>query len=346
MKGTYRTALEWAKLLLSLDPEGDPYSMRLLIHNLAIRGNEFQWLGELYQSKLPEIWSAERPKQTGLLSHTAPSLAYASMQLKESVKCRELLANAMQETPWLFVRLFKELTLEAPSTIWGIMPRTDAETLFSELYVLQTKDLWNTPAATALLMEIAHTISKVDDKSIPKLDNSAMTLDVVRYIYLDNNPAVMRYAPSDLLHRSNNSDADPLPPEHNIFSYESQRRAIEGRDEPRGGFGDDFFDPLAALARLMPQLRRGTPAQRDDDDDFDDESEVFDDETIRRELEEVVAEGSATEEGQASAPVSIAQRLLNMFWPVRGANDHHSEEEVEDDEETDDEMPDLVEGPR
>ena len=41
MKGTWRTAYEWAKLLLSFDTE-DPYCMRLLIDQLALRGRQYE----------------------------------------------------------------------------------------------------------------------------------------------------------------------------------------------------------------------------------------------------------------------------------------------------------------
>jgi Transcriptional repressor TCF25 len=359
MKGTYRTALEWAKLLFSLDPESDPYCMSLMIHHLALRAHEFQWLLDLWQSLEADARNTGESEKLFTPYHAAPSLAYAAMSLREATKCRELLSASMQRVPWLFTRLFKELNLDAPKSIWGISPRTDAEVLFTELYVLQTKDLWNTPEATALLMEIAHTIPKVDADAYPKLPNEAMTLDVVRFIYLDNTPALMALAPSNLLHRSNNSDADPLPPDVNIFSYPAQRLAIEGRDGPRGGPGDDFFDPLAALARLLPGFRRADAENREEYED-----------AIHRVLEGVVqgGEGNSEDEPENEAgdsravPVSLARRLLNMLWRSDGAeeeeideaegeetrrqyNDREFEEmwnSTDGDAETDDEMPELI----
>jgi hypothetical protein len=129
MKGTYRTALEWAKVLLSINPVRDPYCMRLVIHHLAIRAHEFRWLLDLYNSK----WAKEsKGEHSPALNHITPSLAIAAMQLKEPVKCRELLADSMNKVPWLFFRLFKELDLDAPRSIWGIEPRTDSETLFKQ----------------------------------------------------------------------------------------------------------------------------------------------------------------------------------------------------------------------
>ncbi|KAL2073867.1 hypothetical protein VTL71DRAFT_11193 [Oculimacula yallundae] len=373
MKGTYRTALEWAKLILSLDPEEDPYCMRLLIHQLALKAREFNWLLDVSESVIPEIWAPSHLGECHAASHTTPSLAFAALQLKESTQCRKLLSDSMQNLPWLFTHLFKELNLDAPPSIWGIMPRTDAESLFTEMYVLQTKDLWNTPEATALLMEIAHTIPKVNADSIPKLENSEMTLDVVRFVYLDNTPAIMSLAPSALLHRSNNSDADPLPPDINVYSYPSQRLAIEGRggsSRNPNNLGGDHFNPLAALRAMIPGFPRGS-----DDDDHDVDIEDFP-EGFRAEVEAIIAQGGVPFDIRRGMPrppqadvqpagydddsdaepadgiggdyrhveVSYARRLLNMLWGGGGnaANREESEDEDED-TDTDSDMPPLGE---
>ena len=338
MKGTYQTAFEWAKLLLSLDPEGDPYCMgRLMIHQLALRAHEHNWLLDFASSQISMNWS-EDGKRSGASIHMSPSLAFAALQLRDGKKARELLSESMQTVPWLFTSLFKELNLDAPPSIWGIQPRTDAETLFTSIYIVQCKDLWNTPEATALLMEIAHTIPKPNIDSIRKAENSEMTLDVVRFVYLDNNPSIMRLAPSALLHRSNNSDADPLPPDTNVFSYEAQRRAVGGRDGP-SGLRDDFFDPMAALARL---LNRG-----EDEDDGPEPLEQYDD-RLRRGLENVVANADDSEAGgegrgqESVMPVSIARRLLNMFWSTELADSDDGEDDEGEDTDTDDEMPEMI----
>jgi hypothetical protein len=354
MKGTYQTALEWAKLLLGLDPEDDPYCMgRLMIHHLALRSHEFSWLLDFASSQISKNWSQDG-NQSGTSRHMSPSLAFAALQLRDGKEARRLLSESMQNVPWLFTSLFKELNLDAPPSIWGVQPRTDAENLFTSIYISQCKDLWNTPEATSLLMEIAHTIPKPDILSIPKVENSKMTLDVVRFVYLDNNPSIMRLAPSNLLHRSNNSDADPLPPDTNVFSYDTQRRVVGGRDGP-SWVRDDFFDPMAALARLIPGFRG-----RDGDGGV--EPLEADDEGIRRGLEDIVANADEREtereaEGQETRmPVSVARRWLNMFYrtehPYSEEEEEEEEEEDDDDDDygddegdntdTDDEMPELI----
>jgi hypothetical protein len=342
MKGTYRTALEWAKLLLSLDPEDDPYCMRFVIHHLALRAQEFTWLLDLFESQILSMW--EKLDENGdplphpATLHFMPSLALAALQLHSGAKSRKILSESMQKVPWLFVRLFKELNLDAPPSIWGIEPRTDAETLFTEMYVLQTKDLWNAPEAVSLLMEVAHTIPKINIEEIPRVNRSEMTLNVVRFVYLENIPALMALAPSELLHRSNNSDSDPIPPDVSIYSYEAQRRALEVPDGPQPpGFGGDFMDPLAAIARLLPNLRQGVENNEQDPEDV----------RLRRELEEAMsAEGDGDGGGEGEGvPISISlvRRMMNMFWPGAEGDDDGGFEDIDDvDTETDDEMPELV----
>jgi len=339
MKGTYRTAFEWAKLLLSLDMEEDPYCMHLMLHHLALRAHEFKWLLEMGdfasgQDALPEGERIVRVASYTMF-HNTPSLALAALQLKEGVRARELLSQSMQGLPWLFVRLFSDLNLDSPPSIWGHQPRTDAENLFTSLYVQQTKDLWNTTEGTALLMEIAHTISKTDIRSIPPVSNQEMNLDIVRFIYLDNTPALMALVPSHLLHRSDNSDSDPIPPNHSTYSYQLEESILEGRDNSQG-IGGDFDDPMAALGRII--FRRRAEAGEDSDDQLED--------IIRN---GVRGPGVDSEDGnEVPHPPSIASRLLNYIFSSPTRRDHDMEDEEDEDEVTEeeytdtDEMPDLV----
>ncbi|EHK96345.1 hypothetical protein M7I_7933 [Glarea lozoyensis 74030] len=146
-----------------------------------------------------------------------------------------------------------------------------------------------------LLVRNPHTVPKINVASIPILDNSRMSLDVVR-----------------------------------------QRRALDdGTGE--NDLGGDFFNPLAALARLLPGLRQ----PGNDDGDIDDED-------VRREIEHAMAneEGERPPNGTVPVPISLARRLMNMIWP--GANDDDEDDEWTEDEGTDtdfdpgDEMPDSL----
>ncbi|QSZ32077.1 hypothetical protein DSL72_001646 [Monilinia vaccinii-corymbosi] len=348
MKGTYRTALEWAKLLLSLDPEDDPYCMRWMIHHLALRAHEFQWLLDFAASRNVPQWA-------NTIDYAKPSFALAAQQLKDGAKCRSMLSDSMGQVPWLFCRLFKELDLDAPPSIWGMEPKTASDTLFTELYVLQAKDLWNTTEATSLLMEVAQTIERPDVSKKPLLsDLKEMSLDVVRFVYLDNRRELMSLVPSNLLHRSNNSDSDPLPPYNSIISYKSQERSLAPQEEVED---DGFNHPLAALARLLPGFP-GLEAFRargadDDSIDAETEAEVF--ERLRGHLAEGLEEDDEDDEddendedgedGPSRGPISLsnATRILNnlLFWRAPASADPS---ETGSSDTDDNSMPGLVDG--
>lgn len=251
MKGTYRTAFEWAKLLMSLDPEDDPYCMHLMLHHLALRAHEFEWLSRYATST---IFNFKESYSGQIIS---PSVALAHMSLRDGATCREILRGAIKKMPYLFGKLFKELNLgDAPVSIWGVRPKNNAEDLYSEIYVRQTKDLWNTPEATSLLMEVAHAAGKSDPADIMSIDYTAITLEMARFVYLDNTPALMALVPSSLLHRIPNSDSDPLPPDlkDNIFSWPSQELPWQHvREESGSGSAlAGHFDPISALRALIP----------------------------------------------------------------------------------------------
>jgi hypothetical protein len=340
MKGTYRTAFEWAKFILSLDPAGDPYCMSLMIHQLALRANEFDWLLDIGDHRDSSDEEKRLSPMTGLDAyryHFAPSLAFAALQLRDGKRSRRLLTEGMQQLPWLFARLFQDLNLDVPPSIWGITPRTRAEELFTTLYIKHTKDLWDTPGATALLMEIAHTISKVDASAIPKIKDDALNLDVVRFVYLDNTPELMAMVPSSLLHRSNNSDSDPIPPDNSIISYPSQRIPLQQRGD--AGFENmlqNFNDPLAAIQRLIPDLNnlvgRGEDIGRGGLFNWgraggDGEGEHLDDEDSEG---EEYSEDSMEETGEQEA--AAGNWMGNLIWGRRPAGQGNQRPEGEDEE--------------
>ncbi|PYI35103.1 Nulp1-pending protein [Aspergillus indologenus CBS 114.80] len=200
MKGTWRTAYEWAKLLLSLN-ESDPYCMRLLIDHLALRGREYSHFVELCtQTRLSKEWET--------LPNIQCSLALAYLRLNKPKECREQLRRAMSRYPWVFCKLAQELDIQPmPKRIWGKMPPTTAHELLTELYISRAKDLWNTPEAVSLIVEVADTLSDEEEPVEPP----AITLDIARHVVLSDIPKVTTFLPGRFI-LDRISASDPLPP--------------------------------------------------------------------------------------------------------------------------------------
>ncbi|QYS94183.1 hypothetical protein H0G86_001529 [Trichoderma simmonsii] len=251
-KGTYRTALEWAKLFYSLD-RSDPYAMRHLIHFLAIRAHESKWLLDF----LNQLDTEGRRDDT---VYILQSRVLAMLQIGDEQQARQYLIEGMQRVPWLYCALFQALNVDTPPSVWGISCETEATEFWVKLYLYQSKDLWNIPQATRLLLDVAKSIDRVDAKSLPK-DEHPIDLGVARMAYIDGQTSLLALVPRGMLEQQPNYEFDPLPPaeKDNIFTGEGCRLPWrEQRQTPArlGGI-------IAQMEELL--ARRGPPPQEDED---------------------------------------------------------------------------------
>lgn len=225
MKGTWRTAYEWSKLLLSLSPE-DPYCMKLLIDHLALRGREYAHFVELCtQTRLSKEWEP--------FPNIQCSLALAYLRLNKPQECRQQLRLAMSRYPWVFCRIAQELDIQPmPKQIWGKIPPTDAHELLTELYISRAKDLWNTPEAVSLIVETADSLPEKEEPVEPP----EITLNIARHVVLSDIPSVTSHLPSRFV-SGRISASDPLPP------YESEAHRQQS-------------DPTPSYISQMPEAGR------------------------------------------------------------------------------------------
>ncbi|MCJ1444894.1 MAG: hypothetical protein MMC23_005397 [Stictis urceolatum] len=232
-RGTWRTAYEWSKLLLSLDPEGDPYRIRMIIDQLAIRGGQFEQLISLAGIEPTTVdWGQRSP-------NIQISLAMAHYKLKNMRECRDILSTSVKLFPWIFERLFRELNIERlPKSIWGKQPRTPFEQLQTESYAVRAKDIWNTPEALSFLVEVVETTEADSNASEPT--DEEITRDDARHILLSEVPPLISHIPRSYTNERTSS-SDPLPPEDNLISYGAAQEDDED-DAFEREFGPDRPD--------------------------------------------------------------------------------------------------------
>lgn len=367
-KGTYDTALEWTKLFLSLSPK-DEYAMMNFTHVLAIHAYEAKWLIALCDSAYFNSGEYDLPMK----EYHRQTCILAKLQLGDKEGALKDLVKGMETLPWLYSAICSAVNIDTPRPIWGVQPRDEDDTLYTELYVHMAKEIWKRDG-TDLLKEAGERATKVDPHSLPPAHE--IPLSIGRFIYLDGTPELMGLVPSSMLHASPNFDYDPLPPprDENIFSNEFQSIPWRRReDRPTGvggaaGMGRGQMDDLLQVARgLMRPRRRGEvvgtnddPAQgigaflEDEDDDgaYDEAEEEMDEE------EQLAAVAAAAQEGGEGGFLSTLARMLLPLWgrqaPDDAAPDHQfldamlgrnpweeeNDGEVEGDEDSD--MPDLV----
>ena len=256
-KGTWRTAYEWAKLILSLDPEGDPYCVAKVIDQLAIRGGQNAHFLELSDCDFfkEDLWLHQ--------PNIAISSALAQYRQRMPQKCRETLGRSVGKYPWTFARLSQELNLDRiPKAIWGTSPRTAAEELDCESYVHNAKDLWNTPEATSFLVEVADAIAKAEPA--PE-DRREITVDEARYALLSAVPSIINCIPRALTNQPT-SASDPFPPVENLPSYDPSVPSGPAFYAGDRAIEHDFTSDEEERSQVEVETRR-TPATDPDETD-------------------------------------------------------------------------------
>ena len=86
-RGTWRTAYEWAKLVFSLDPEGDPFALGLILDQLAIRGGQAEHFLSLVNNRSINQFMKR--------SNICISKALAEYKVKNPTRARMLLREAI-----------------------------------------------------------------------------------------------------------------------------------------------------------------------------------------------------------------------------------------------------------
>jgi len=211
-RGTWRTAYEWARLILSLDPEGDPYCIGLVIDQIALRGGQSEQFLNLAGCSLFKdyLW----PPRVNIRI----SSALAEYKLKQAQQSRVSLTKCVKAYPWIFARLFQEFNIDhVPKAIWGKTPKSERDRFECELYVHNAKDLWNTPEAFSFLVEVVEAAGAPSSDPGSK-EGESVTLDEARHVLLSGVPTLINLVPRRFTTMPSSS-SDPLLPSDNLPSY-------------------------------------------------------------------------------------------------------------------------------
>ncbi|OCT52035.1 Nulp1-pending protein [Cladophialophora carrionii] len=207
MRGTWRTAYEWAKILLQLNPLTDPYGVTLMIDQLALRGRQHaQLIALCSDDAYGQAWD--------FLPNIQISLALAYLRSGQPRDARRCLAIAIHKYPYILSALASALDISPlPKTLWAKLPTTDAEKLYTELYVSRAKDLWNTPETISLLGEVAETLPHYGDaiSAAPEAPKLEISLEEARHIMLLEIPELIALLPRKFTTMPTSS-SDVLPP--------------------------------------------------------------------------------------------------------------------------------------
>ena len=230
MRGTWRTAYEWTKALLQLDTLKDPYGMTLMIDQLALRGRQHASFVELCsENAYGNVWNH--------LPNIQISLSLAYLRSSQPKLSRQTLALAMHKYPYILSALASSLDISPlPKYLWGKLPSTDAEKLYTELYITRAKDLWNTPETTSLIAEVAETLVHYQPfiSSSPPPAKLEISLEDARHIMLLEIPSLIALLPRKFTNMATSS-SDVLPPPDSLSSNFTLRAPASAIDNSAAG---------------------------------------------------------------------------------------------------------------
>ncbi|XP_076675609.1 nuclear localized protein 1 [Andrena cerasifolii] len=228
-RACYRTSLEFCKLLLSLDPEGDPLAVVLSLDLYALRAKEYEWFIEFC-----DLWDSTR--NLTQLPNIAYSLALAHFHSGDRTAASELLQNALIMFPGVLIALLDKCGIKADEQVQShdffnskaAVSTPPALEKLQNLYVARSFCLWKEADLLPWLQENVHVVlTRVDSKDDyvkycevkrSKRYQGKLPKNILRHIILSDikdvtvNVQEIQNVGSVLSH-------DPLPPVDSIDIY-------------------------------------------------------------------------------------------------------------------------------
>ncbi|OWF35632.1 transcription factor 25-like [Mizuhopecten yessoensis] len=242
-KGCYKTALEFCKLLLSLEPEMDPMCVLLMIDFYALRAQEYSFIVRLYQE-----WEAHRNlTQLPNFAFSVPLAMYllAINQEEDSSKADTMLQESLLMFPGMLQPLLDKCNINPD-------PQVSSHAFFGPdsqysqppalkqligLYIGRCYSCWKQPEVLEWLeRNVKVVLQRVDNKDsmveqcrIKRLSRYQGTpRNILRHILISEIKDATAALPPDIANTTVLS-YDPLPPLDSVCGYNrpERPRAVE-----------------------------------------------------------------------------------------------------------------------
>ncbi|XP_006860317.1 PREDICTED: transcription factor 25 [Chrysochloris asiatica] len=239
-RGCPRTALEYCKLILSLEPDEDPLCMLLMVDHLALRARNYEYLICLFQE-----WEAHR--NLSQLPNFAFSVPLAYFLLSQQInrpqhelssareKASFLIRQALTMFPGVLMPLLEYCSVRPDSTIashhfFGPNAQISQSPALSQLvslYLGRSHFLWKEAAIMGWLEEnVREVVRAVDsgDPAVGACESRRRVLyqraprNIHRHVVLSEVKEAIATLPPDVTTQSV-MGFDPLPPADTIYSY-------------------------------------------------------------------------------------------------------------------------------
>ncbi|KAJ7618505.1 transcriptional repressor TCF25-domain-containing protein [Roridomyces roridus] len=271
-RGCVRTAFEFARLLLSLDPANDPHGALFHLDFMAVKTGMAQWLLDMF-----DLYAARRSQPITKDARADPSIlpgwSYARAlairlngKSKDSTAGTAELIEAIRAFPSIVPLLADKLDVSLPNTIRShpdfkietdgsnLRPPEAALHLLSHLYAQRSFPVWKDEAAwfkstvtaefSSLPVSLPVFPRRQDFLSLH--ENVNLRYSIYRHVMVleTSYRRLFSYIPPAVLNVKT-LQCDPLPPPTAVTSYD-----------------DAFFEGTADLRTFMPTLTTRQRAQQ------------------------------------------------------------------------------------
>lgn len=228
-RACYRTSLEFCKLLLSLDPEGDPLAVVLAIDFYALRAKEYEWFIEFCN-----LWESSR--NLTQLPNIAYSLALTHFRLRNKDNADMLLQNALIMFPGVLIPLLEKCSIQTEPKVMNhdfFNSQAQASTSsalekLQNLYIMRSFHLWKETDILSWLEECVHAVlnrikSKDDYVKYCQVKRSKryqgrLPKNILRHIILADMKEIIVNV-QEIQNEGPVLSHDPLPPIDSIDIY-------------------------------------------------------------------------------------------------------------------------------
>ncbi|XP_064640129.1 ribosome quality control complex subunit TCF25-like [Lineus longissimus] len=236
-KGCYRTALEFCKLILSLDPDNDPLCILLMLDFYALRSDQYAFLVRMYQE-----WEAHR--NLTFLPNFGFSMPLAMFHLAlqgdgDFSQADDMLQNSLLMFPGLLLPLLEECSVKPDPQVAAHsffrnsqQSQPDALRQLIALYVGRCSSCWKAPEVMEWLeRNVAETMQRIgrQDPKIKEYEEKrniryrGTPRNIYRHIVISEIKDAKAALPPELAVTPIMS-YDPLPPTDSIISYTRPER--------------------------------------------------------------------------------------------------------------------------
>uniref|UniRef100_A0A8C9YP36 Transcription factor 25 (basic helix-loop-helix) n=1 Tax=Sander lucioperca TaxID=283035 RepID=A0A8C9YP36_SANLU len=280
-RGCPRTALEYCKLILSLDPDSDPLCMLLLIDFLTLRSREYQ--------SLLHLFLLQEHRNLSQLPNFAFSTALCHFHLsqqedvdpeesdKERHKADQLLQNALIMFPGVLIPLLDLCTVQPDPTVtshafFGPKSQIGQPPALAELtalYVGRTHTLWREAAVMLWLEESVKEVLRRVDAKDPLVEDcqnkrkqryQSAPRNIHRHVLLSEIKEATSSLPLEVTSQPV-MGFDPLPPLDSVMSHTAE----DDMEVARAGqeLNQEVNRLMVAMRDMLANIRFQEPPRED-----------------------------------------------------------------------------------